>query len=55
KQLVIKTLGAKSSETDAQDLDRELSVLQLLHHPHIVRLVGAGQTPKVNTCSIVYY
>ena len=52
---MIKTLGAKSSETDAQDLDRELSVLQLLHHPRIVRLVGAGQMPQVNTHDTVEY
>eukprot|EP00904_Undaria_pinnatifida_P010310 jgi/Undpi1/6409/HiC_scaffold_20.g08890.m1 len=46
RQVVIKILGAKSSECDAADLDKELNVLQLLHHPNIVRLVGSGQMPQ---------
>ena len=45
---MIKILGAKSSECDAADLDKELNVLQLLHHPNIVRLVGSGQMPQVD-------
>ena len=45
--MVIKTLKLGSSEADARDLDRELSVLQLLRHPNIVDLVGAGHTPQV--------
>lgn len=49
KHVTIKMLKETSSERDAEDLDRELDVLQLLHHPHIVRLAGAGQTPTVRT------
>ncbi len=36
-----------SSEADAEDLERELQVMQLLQHPHIVRLAGAGPMPEV--------
>ena len=46
--MVIKTLKPDSSETDASDLDRELGILQLLRHPNIVELVGAGIAPQVN-------
>lgn len=45
--VVIKTLKPGGSETDAEDLRRELAMLQLLRHPHIVRLAGAGQAPQV--------
>lgn len=49
RQVVIKTLKpGKSSEADAEDLDRELNVMQLLQHPHIVRLAGGGHMPEVN-------
>lgn len=57
RDVVIKTLKAEGSENDAEDLERELNVLQLLQHPHIVRLAGAGQTPQVLTAlydSIIY-
>lgn len=48
RQVVIKMLKpGNSSDTDAEDLDRELNVMQLLQHPHIVRLAGGGQMPEV--------
>lgn len=47
KEVAIKMLKLDSSKVDAEDLDNELNVLQLLHHPYIVRLAGAGQTPQV--------
>eukprot|EP00752_Nemacystus_decipiens_P010327 g9199.t1 len=47
RHVVIKTLKAgKSSEVDAEDLDKELNVMQLLQHPYIVRLAGGGQMPE---------
>eukprot|EP00903_Cladosiphon_okamuranus_P010366 g9807.t1 len=48
RQVVIKTLKPdnKSSDVDAADLDKELNVMQLLQHPHIVRLAGGGQMPE---------
>lgn len=49
KRLAIKTLKASNStsDSDAEDLDRELSILQHLRHPNVVRLAGTGQTPEV--------
>lgn len=48
RDVAVKTLKAgESSKSDAEDLDRELHVLQLLHHPKIVRLAGAGTMPEV--------
>lgn len=48
RHVVIKTLKpGKSSEADAEDLDRELNVMQLLQHQYIVRLAGGGQMPEV--------
>src|SRR4051812_40404624 len=32
--------------TAVKDLEHELQVLQLLQHPHIVHLYGAGRTPE---------
>lgn len=50
REVAIKTLKpGKSSEADAEDLDKELNVMQLLQHPHIVRLAGGGQMPEVTT------
>ena len=48
RHVAIKALKAgNSSEADAEDLERELQVMQLLQHPHIARLAGAGQMPEV--------
>ncbi|CAB1097020.1 unnamed protein product [Ectocarpus sp. CCAP 1310/34] len=48
KRVAIKTLKASNStsDSDAKDLDRELSILQHLRHPNVVRLAGAGQSPE---------
>ncbi|CAM9462514.1 unnamed protein product [Ectocarpus sp. 4 AP-2014] len=48
KRVAIKMLKASNStsDSDAEDLDRELSILQHLRHPNVVRLAGAGQTPE---------
>ncbi|CAM9512342.1 unnamed protein product [Pylaiella littoralis] len=47
RPVAIKTLKAENdSKSDAEDLDRELSILQLLQHPNIVGLAGAGQMPE---------
>ncbi|CAM9664263.1 unnamed protein product [Scytosiphon promiscuus] len=47
KLVAIKALKPSgSTEADAEDLEKELNVMQLLQHPRIVRLAGAGQMPE---------
>jgi serine/threonine protein kinase len=37
--------GSEKYATSVKDLEIELQLLQLMHHPHIITLYGAGNTP----------
>ena len=46
---------AAQYETAKKDVEQELLLLQLLHHPHIITLLGAGKTPEGDTFLCLEY
>jgi serine/threonine protein kinase len=38
--------NSEKYSTSVKDLELELQLLQLMHHPHIISLYGAGKTPE---------